>query len=97
VATPVIEIRGLSKVYDNRRVVDNLNLTLYEGEVFGLLGPNGAGKSTTILMLLGLSEPSTGSVTIAGIDATRNPVEDKKYTKRKNMNKIQKGNTVNRN
>jgi len=81
VATPVIEIRGLSKVYDNRRVVDNLNLTLYEGEVFGLLGPNGAGKSTTILMLLGLSEPSTGSVTIAGIDATRNPVEVKKNSR----------------
>lgn len=77
-ATPVIEIRGLSKIYDNRRVVDNLNLTLYEGEVYGLLGPNGAGKSTTILMLLGLSEPSTGSVTIAGIDATRNPVEVKR-------------------
>lgn len=78
-AVPVIEIRGLTKEYDNhKRVVDNLNLTLYEGEVFGLLGPNGAGKSTTILMLLGLTEPTQGNVTIAGIDATRNPVEVKK-------------------
>lgn len=78
-ALPVIEIRGLTKIYDNnKRVVDNLNLTIYEGEVFGLLGPNGAGKSTTILMLLGLTEPSEGTVTIAGIDATRNPVAVKK-------------------
>lgn len=49
-----------------------------EGEVFGLLGPNGAGKSTTILMMLGLTEPTSGNVSICGIDATHNPIEVKK-------------------
>jgi ABC-2 type transport system ATP-binding protein len=78
VAKPIIEVKDLTKIYDGKRVVDRLNLTLHEGEVYGLLGPNGAGKSTTILMLLGLTEPSEGTVTIAGIDATRNPVEVKK-------------------
>ncbi len=75
---PVIEIKDLTKVYDDKCVVDHLNLTIYEGEVFGLLGPNGAGKSTTILMLLGLTEPTAGSVRINGIDATYNPVEVKR-------------------
>lgn len=49
-----------------------------KGEVFGLLGPNGAGKSTTILMMLGLTEPTSGNVSICGIDATHNPIEVKR-------------------
>lgn len=58
--------------------VDNLNLTVYKGEVFGFLGPNGAGKSTTILMMLGLTEPTSGTVNVCGINATRNPIEVKR-------------------
>jgi ABC-2 type transport system ATP-binding protein len=54
--------------------VDNLHLSISKGEIFGLLGPNGAGKSTTILMLLGLTEPSSGMARIWGIDASRNPI-----------------------
>lgn len=74
----VIETIGLTKQYDNNLAVDHLNLTVKKGEVFGLLGPNGAGKSTTILMLLGLTEPSEGSVSVCGIDSTRNPTGVKK-------------------
>jgi ABC-2 type transport system ATP-binding protein len=58
--------------------VDHLNLTIGKGEVFGLLGPNGAGKSTTILMLLGLTEPSSGSARVCGINSTSHPIEVKR-------------------
>ncbi|KWX08048.1 ABC transporter ATP-binding protein [Hydrogenibacillus schlegelii] len=73
----IIELRGLTKQYDTVRAVDNLTLTVYEGEVFGLLGPNGAGKTTTILMMLGLVEPTDGTARILGIDATREPLKVK--------------------
>jgi ABC-2 type transport system ATP-binding protein len=75
---PAIEIHGLTKKYGDYKAVDNLNLSLSKGEIFGLLGPNGAGKSTTILMLLGLTEPHEGSLSVFGIDPVRNPVEVKK-------------------
>ena len=68
---PIIELAGLTKKYGDKTAVDQLTLTIYKGEVFGLLGPNGAGKSTTILMMLGLSEPTSGSVRVCGIDSTR--------------------------
>ena len=58
--------------------VDKLDLQIPKGEIFGLLGPNGAGKSTTILMLLGLTEPSSGSVKVCGINSTREPVDVKR-------------------
>src|SRR5690606_6391339 len=51
-----------------------------KGEIFGLLGPNGAGKSTTILMMLGLTEPTEGSVKVCGFNSTRNPIEVKRRT-----------------
>lgn len=74
----VIEIKGLTKKYGSYRAVDNLTLSLAPGEIFGLLGPNGAGKSTTILMLMGLTEPDEGRISVFGIDPVRNPVEVKK-------------------
>ncbi|HEY8511845.1 MAG TPA: ABC transporter ATP-binding protein [Cyclobacteriaceae bacterium] len=77
-ADHIIEISALTKRYGTYTAVDNLNLTITKGEIFGLLGPNGAGKSTTILMMLGLTEPTSGSVTVCGIDATRNPIEVKR-------------------
>ncbi len=75
---PIIEIAGLTKRYGNFTAVDHLNLTINKGEVFGLLGPNGAGKSTTILMLLGLCEPTDGSVKVCGFQANSQPIEVKK-------------------
>lgn len=75
---PVIELLGLTKKYENLVAVDHLDLTIYKGEIFGLLGPNGAGKSTTILMMLGLTEPNSGTAKVCGINATRFPVKAKK-------------------
>jgi ABC-2 type transport system ATP-binding protein len=74
----VIETRDLTKVYGSITAVDRLNLTVYKGEIFGLLGPNGAGKTTTILMLLGLSEPTSGSIRVAGFDPVQQPLEVKR-------------------
>ena len=55
----IIEAEGLTKKYDTQIAVNNLNLKVCEGEVFGFLGPNGAGKTTTLLMVLGLTEPTS--------------------------------------
>jgi len=77
VATPIVELLDLTKIYDNKVVVDHLNLSISKGEVFGLLGPNGAGKSTTILMILGLSEPTSGIVNVCGINSLTDPVKVK--------------------
>ncbi len=70
----IIELAGLTKKYGPHTVVDNLNLAIRKGEIFGLLGPNGAGKSTTILMMMGLTDPDSGSVKVCGIDSTVNPI-----------------------
>ena len=76
----VIEIAHLTKQYGAKTAVNDLNLSIKRGEVFGLLGPNGAGKTTTILMLLGLTEPTEGSALIEGMDCTRNTLEVKSIT-----------------
>ncbi len=70
-ASVVIEARGLTKRYGDTVAVDGLDLSVHRGEIFGLLGPNGAGKTTTILMLLGLTDPSAGTVRVLGLDPTR--------------------------
>jgi ABC-2 type transport system ATP-binding protein len=75
---PVIELKSLVKKYGDFTAVDFLSLNVYPGEIFGLLGPNGAGKTTTILMMLGLTEPTSGSVKVCGIDSTRNPMQVKR-------------------
>ncbi len=62
----IIEVRGLTKKFKNIIAVDNLDLNVYRGDVFGFLGPNGAGKSTTIRMLLSLIKPTSGSIKIFG-------------------------------
>lgn len=74
----IIEINELTKMYGEQKAVEQLTLTIEKGEVFGLLGPNGAGKSTTILMLLGLIEPTSGTIRVNGIDPVRNPLEVKR-------------------
>jgi ABC-2 type transport system ATP-binding protein len=76
----VVETKDLTKRYDGVTVVDRLNLHVAENEVFGLLGPNGAGKTTTILMLLGLTEPASGTARVFGFDATREPLKVKRLT-----------------
>jgi ABC-2 type transport system ATP-binding protein len=72
--TPMIEVKGLVKRYGAKEAVAGIDFAVDRGEVFGLLGPNGAGKTTTILMLLGLTEPSAGSVRVCGLDPTRDAI-----------------------
>ena len=74
----IIELVDLTKQYGSFTAVDHVTLSVHKGEIYGLLGPNGAGKSTTILMMLGLTEPSSGSVKVCGIDSTTNPIEVKR-------------------
>jgi ABC-2 type transport system ATP-binding protein len=76
--TLAIETKDLTKNYGKVTVVDHLNLHVKESEVFGLLGPNGAGKTTTILMMLGLTEPVSGTVRVFGFDSTREPIKVKR-------------------
>ena len=69
----MIELREITKKYGDFRAVDNLNLTVARGEIFGFLGPNGAGKTTTIKMVAGVLEPSAGTITVGGIDILKQP------------------------
>jgi ABC-2 type transport system ATP-binding protein len=74
----LIEIRDLTKVYSGSvKAVDGVSLTVNKGEVFGFLGPNGAGKTTTIKMIVGLLQPTSGSISINEIDVLTQPVEAK--------------------
>jgi ABC-2 type transport system ATP-binding protein len=77
-SAPVIEAKGLTKRYGATVAVNGLDLSIEAGEVFGLLGPNGSGKTTTILMLLGLTEPSSGTVRVFGHDPLRDPLAVKR-------------------
>ncbi len=74
----VIRTRGLVKRYGDQLAVDGLDLEVREAEVFGLLGPNGSGKTTTILMLLGLTEPSAGEIAVLGLDPRLQPISVKR-------------------
>ncbi len=71
-AEPVVAIKGLTKVFDQRHAVDGLNLEIMPGECLALLGPNGAGKTTTIHILLGLVRPTEGSLKVFGRDLLKN-------------------------
>ncbi len=73
----VIEVKGLVKRFGSFVANDHLTFDVYKGEIFGFLGANGAGKTTAIRILCGLSRPTSGTVTVAGIDAGR-PEEIKK-------------------
>ncbi len=65
----VIEIKNLTKFYGTVRGVEDVDLTVYQGEIFGFLGPNGAGKSTTLRVLVDMLRPTSGSVTVFGLDS----------------------------
>ena len=69
---PVLTIRNLSKHLGSRLILDNINLDVYPGEIFGFLGPNGSGKTTTIKLMLGLLRMEQGEIRICG----RNIVTD---------------------
>lgn len=74
---PIIETENLTKKYHTETAVSNLSFSVNKGEIFGFLGPNGSGKTTTLLMLLGLTEPTSGKARVLGIDPTRNPIQVK--------------------
>jgi ABC-2 type transport system ATP-binding protein len=69
-----VDIRDVTKRYDEIVAVNHMNLTIDKGEIFALLGPNGSGKSTTLKMLMGLLEPTAGEVSVLGIDVRKDPV-----------------------
>lgn len=73
-----IEVRDLTKRYEDVLAVNTLNLSIPRGEFFSFLGPNGAGKTTTIKMLTGLIRPTSGRAFVAGYDVQQDPVEAKR-------------------
>jgi ABC-2 type transport system ATP-binding protein len=76
----MIKLVNLTKSYGRLTAVNNINLEIAEGEVFGFLGPNGAGKTTTIRMLAGLLQPTSGSALIGGYDIQKEPLKAKSLT-----------------
>jgi len=75
----MIQFEHLTKDYNGILAVNDLTTEIPTGEIFGLLGPNGSGKSTTILMLIGLIEPTAGSCRIDGIEVAKNPIKVKQH------------------
>jgi ABC-2 type transport system ATP-binding protein len=75
--SPFIELKDLCKNYGTKIAVDHVNLNAYGGEVFGFLGPNGAGKTTTIKMIVGLLQPTSGTIKVAGNDMQKQPLQAK--------------------
>jgi len=71
----MIELEDVVMNYGSHRALDGLRLSVEKGRVYGLLGPNGAGKSTTIHLVTGLLQPTSGKITVGGIDAVANPLE----------------------
>jgi ABC-2 type transport system ATP-binding protein len=69
----VVQVKDFRKVYGDTVAVDAISFEVHQGEIFGLLGPNGAGKTTTMESLEGLRQPSSGSLSILGVDPTRQP------------------------
>lgn len=75
----MIETKNLTKNFGKVLAVNNLNITVNSGEIYGFLGPNGAGKTTTIRMLTGLLKPTKGTALIDGVDILRDPIEAKSH------------------
>lgn len=75
----MIQIKNVSKSYNGAvKAVDDLSITIPDGEIIGFIGPNGAGKTTTIKMITGITKPDSGSITINGINVAENPLEAKR-------------------
>ena len=75
---PIIHTTDLTKRFEDLTAVDNLNLNIDKGEIFGLLGPNGAGKTTTVLILSTVIKPSSGTAVVGGYDVRKNPNDVRK-------------------
>ena len=73
--THAITVKGLVRHFGAVKAVDGVDMTVRKGEIFGFLGPNGAGKTTVIRILVTLLAPTSGSITVAGYDAVRQPVQ----------------------
>ncbi len=73
-----IVIRNLNKSYGNKQVLNDINLEIDDGDIFGILGPNGSGKSTLLRILAGISQYDYGYVNVAGLDARSSPIELRK-------------------
>lgn len=69
---PVVELKNLSKTIRGKKIIDNLNVSLYPGQITGFLGPNGAGKTTTIRMMVGLMKQTDGDIVIDGVSLRDN-------------------------
>ena len=74
----MIQLENLTRHYGSLAAVQDLNMTVQEGELFGFLGPNGAGKTTTIRMIIGLLRPTRGTVSVAGHDVKQEPLAVKR-------------------
>lgn len=71
----IIQIKGVTKIYDDgKKAVDNLNMEIKKGEIFGFLGPNGAGKTTTLRMITGILAPTEGEIYVNGYNISREPL-----------------------
>src|SRR5438552_3875913 len=75
----MIEVQGLTKLYDDFAAVTDLSFSVRPGEVMGLVGPNGAGKTTTLRCLSGIIPPTRGVVRICGHDLAQNPIRAKQH------------------
>jgi ABC-2 type transport system ATP-binding protein len=75
--SPLIEMRQLVKRYGEKAAVDDVSLEVHPGEIFGFLGPNGAGKTTTIKVIVGLLQPTSGTVRVGGHDVQKEPLQAK--------------------
>lgn len=75
---PIVETHNLTKSYGSQVAVNDLTFSIEGGEIFGFLGPNGSGKTTTLLMLLGLTEPTKGWARVSGFDPTKEAIKVKR-------------------
>jgi phospholipid/cholesterol/gamma-HCH transport system ATP-binding protein len=64
---PIIELKGISKTFGNNKVLDNVDLTIYQGDALGIIGPSGTGKSTILRVIAGLTAPDSGEIYIQGV------------------------------
>ncbi len=75
----LLEVKGLSKAYDGREVVKNIDMLIKRGEIVGLLGPNGAGKTTTFYMIVGIIPPRSGKIVFDNQDITALPIHERAH------------------
>jgi ABC-2 type transport system ATP-binding protein len=74
---PIVEVKDLTKKYDDKKVVDSISFSVKKGEIFGILGPNGAGKTTTLEMIEALRPIDGGTATLDGLNVAKKPEEIK--------------------